>query len=131
MWPQLQRFHPVLTKDVRRHCLGNVAAERFEPHKAQGAGKTLLQPQLLERSDKQASAPPALWVAKVDSYTSLSKLPSVVLTHLDEAKNVGKVWEILLEGELRPLFFSHNGNMLGPIGSEPLDFLAQKTLGKS
>ena len=34
------------------------------------------------RSDKQASAP-ALWVAKVDSYTSLSKLPSVVLTHLD------------------------------------------------
>jgi flagellar biosynthesis protein FlhF len=55
----------------------------------------------------------------------------VVLTHLDEAKNVGKIWEILLEGELRPLFFSHNGNMLGPIGSDPLDFLAQKTLGKS
>ena len=55
----------------------------------------------------------------------------VVLTHLDEAKNVGKIWEILLEGELRPPFFSHNGNMLGPIGSEPLDFLAEKTLGKS
>ena len=55
----------------------------------------------------------------------------VVLTHLDEAKDVGKLWEILLEGEMRPLFFSHDGNLLGPIGSDPLDFLVQKTLGKS
>ena len=55
----------------------------------------------------------------------------VVLTHLDEAKDVGKIWEILLEGEMRPLFFSHDGNLLGPIGSDPLDFLVQKTLGKN
>ena len=55
----------------------------------------------------------------------------VVLTHLDEAKDVGKIWEILLEGEMRPLFFSHDGNLLGPIGADPLDFLVQKTLGKS
>jgi len=37
---------------------------------------------------------------------------------------------ILLEGEMRPLFFSHDGNLLGPIGVDPLDFLAKKTLGK-
>jgi flagellar biosynthesis protein FlhF len=55
----------------------------------------------------------------------------LVLTHLDEAKDVGKLWEILLEGEMRPLFFSHDGNLLGPIGVDPLDFLAKKTLGKS
>lgn len=55
----------------------------------------------------------------------------VVLTHLDEAKDVGKLWEILLEGEMRPLFFSHDGNLLGPIGADPLDFLVQKTLGKN
>ena len=55
----------------------------------------------------------------------------VVLTHLDETKDVGKLWEILLEGEMRPLFFSHDGNLLGPIGVDPLDFLAKKTLGKS
>ena len=55
----------------------------------------------------------------------------VVLTHLDEAKDVGKIWEILLEGEMRPLFFSHDGNLLGPIGADPLDFLVQKTLGKN
>jgi flagellar biosynthesis protein FlhF len=55
----------------------------------------------------------------------------VVLTHLDEAKDVGKIWETLLEAEMRPLFFSHNGNLLGPIGADPLDFLARKTLGKS
>jgi flagellar biosynthesis protein FlhF len=55
----------------------------------------------------------------------------VVLTHLDEAKDVGKIWEILLEAEMRPLFFSHDGNLLGPIGADPLDFLVQKTLGKS
>jgi flagellar biosynthesis protein FlhF len=55
----------------------------------------------------------------------------VVLTHLDEAKDVGKIWEILLEAEMRPLFFSHDGNLLGPIGVDPLDFLVQKTLGKS
>ena len=55
----------------------------------------------------------------------------VVLTHLDETKDVGKLWEILLEGDMRPLFFSHDGNLLGPIGVEPLDFLVKKTLGKS
>ena len=55
----------------------------------------------------------------------------VVLTHLDEAKDVGKIWEILLEGEMRPLFFSHDGNLLGPFGADPLDFLVQKTLGKN
>jgi flagellar biosynthesis protein FlhF len=55
----------------------------------------------------------------------------VVLTHLDEAKDVGKLWEILLEGEMRPLFFSHDGNLLGPIGGDPLDSLVQKTLGKN
>ena len=55
----------------------------------------------------------------------------VVLTHLDEAKDVGKIWEILLEGEMRPLFFSHDGKLLGPIGADPLDFLVQKTLGKN
>lgn len=55
----------------------------------------------------------------------------VVLTHLDEAKDVGKIWEILLEGEMRPLFFSHDGNLLGPIGADSLDFLVQKTLGKN
>jgi len=55
----------------------------------------------------------------------------VVLTHLDEAKDVGKIWEILLEAEMRPLFFSHDGNLLGPIGGDPLDSLVQKTLGKN
>lgn len=55
----------------------------------------------------------------------------VVLTHLDEAKDVGKIWEILLEGEMCPLFFSHDGNLLGPIGGDPLDSLVQKTLGKN
>ena len=55
----------------------------------------------------------------------------IVLTHLDEAKDIGKLWEILLEGELRPLFFSHDGNLLGPIGVDPLDFLAKKTLGRN
>ena len=60
-----------------------------------------------------------------------TRVTHVVLTHLDEAKDVGKIWEILLEGEMRPLFFSHDGNLLGPIGVDPLDFLAKKTLGKS
>jgi len=55
----------------------------------------------------------------------------IVLTHLDEAKDIGKLWEIVLEGELRPLFFSHDGNLLGPIGVDPLDFLAKKTLGRN
>ena len=54
----------------------------------------------------------------------------IVLTHIDEAKDVGKLWEILLEGEMRPLFFSHDGNLLGPIGVDPLDLLVNKTLGK-
>jgi len=55
----------------------------------------------------------------------------IVLTHIDEAKDVGKLWEILLEAEMRPLFFSHDGNLLGPVGVEPLDLLVNKTLGKS
>ena len=55
----------------------------------------------------------------------------IVLTHIDEAKDVGKLWEILLEAEMRPLFFSHDGNLLGPIGVDPLDLLVNKTLGKS
>ncbi|MEI7800635.1 MAG: hypothetical protein WCI28_10630 [Opitutaceae bacterium] len=54
----------------------------------------------------------------------------IVLTHIDEAKDVGKLWEILLEGEMRPLFFSHDGNLLGPIGVDPLDLLVNKALGK-
>ena len=103
-----------------------------------GAGPDV--PQLADLLDRQAIATRVLVMNAAYEIESLRAglgvgrtlgATHIVLTQMDEATDVGKLWEILLEAELPPLFFSQDGNLLGPIGPDPLELLAKKTLGKS
>jgi hypothetical protein len=55
----------------------------------------------------------------------------LVLTNLNQVRNVAKVWEVLIESELPPLFFSNDSDLLCAAGGNPVDQLIRRTLGKS
>jgi len=53
----------------------------------------------------------------------------VVFSHIDELKNVAKLWPHLLRGGLTPLFLSHGQNLTADRTDQPLEFLITKTFG--
>ena len=53
----------------------------------------------------------------------------VVFTHLDEVFHWGKLWDLLLSGGLRPLFFSCGQNVSGELYEDTFELMAQRTLG--
>jgi flagellar biosynthesis protein FlhF len=53
----------------------------------------------------------------------------LVLTHFDQMRNVAKIWDLLTETELVPLFFSANDSLLSTVRLDPLKQLSGRTLG--
>jgi flagellar biosynthesis protein FlhF len=53
----------------------------------------------------------------------------VVFTHLDEVQHWGKLWDLLLGGGLRPLFFSCGQNVSGELREDTFEMMAQRILG--
>lgn len=54
-----------------------------------------------------------------------------VLTHMDEARRVGKLWKYLLNGRFQPLFFSHGPNPAGDYATETYAYLLQRSFPES
>ncbi len=52
----------------------------------------------------------------------------LVLTHLDEVTQWGRLWEFLLEGELAPLFLSSGPALTGDIETEVIGAVLRRTL---
>jgi flagellar biosynthesis protein FlhF len=52
----------------------------------------------------------------------------LVLTHLDEVTQWGRLWEFLLEGELSPLFLSSGPALTGDIETEVIGAVLRRTL---
>ena len=52
---------------------------------------------------------------------------AVVFTHLDEARKAGKLWRYVLNGRIRPLFFSNGPNPAGDHIQDPFGALLEKT----
>ena len=52
---------------------------------------------------------------------------AVVFTHLDEARKTGKLWRYVLNGRIRPLFFSNGPNPAGDHIQDPFGALLEKT----
>jgi hypothetical protein len=44
-------------------------------------------------------------------------------------RNVAKIWDLLTETELAPLFFSANDSLLSTVRLDPLKQLSGRTLG--
>lgn len=55
----------------------------------------------------------------------------LVLTHFDQLRNVAKIWDVLIESELSPLFFSANDSLLATVRVDPVEQLAGRTLGSA
>lgn len=55
----------------------------------------------------------------------------LVLTHFDQLRNVAKIWDMLIESELSPLFFSANESLLATVRIDPVEQLARRTLGSA
>jgi len=53
----------------------------------------------------------------------------LVLTHFDQVRNVAKIWDLLTESELAPLFFSANDSLLSTVRLDPQKQLSGRTLG--
>jgi len=53
----------------------------------------------------------------------------LVLTRFDQVRNVAKIWDLLIEFELAPLFFSADDSLLSTMRVDPLKQLAGRTLG--
>ena len=55
----------------------------------------------------------------------------LALTHFDQLRNVAKIWDVLIESELSPLFFSANDSLLATVRIDPVEQLAGRTLGSA
>ncbi len=53
----------------------------------------------------------------------------VVFTHLDEVHHWGKLWDLLLEGGLPPMFFSCGQNVSGDLREDVFELMIQRMLG--
>ena len=51
----------------------------------------------------------------------------VVFTHLDEARKVGKLWKFLLNGRIKPLFFSEGPNPAGDYAFDTYSYLLERS----
>lgn len=51
----------------------------------------------------------------------------VVFTHLDECRRTGKLWKFLLNGRIKPLFFSEGPNPAGDYTTDTYSFLLDRS----
>ena len=51
----------------------------------------------------------------------------VVLTHLEETRKAGKLWKFLLNGRIKPIFFSQGPNPAGDYTRETYSYLLERT----
>ena len=51
----------------------------------------------------------------------------VIFTHLDEARRVGKLWKFLLNGRIKPLFFSEGPNPAGDYAFDTYSYLLERS----
>lgn len=51
----------------------------------------------------------------------------VVFTHLDESRKAGKLWKFLLNGRIKPLFFSEGPNPAGDYTTDTYSFLLDRS----
>src|SRR5690606_29274550 len=51
----------------------------------------------------------------------------VVFTHIEETRKAGKLWKLLLNGRIKPLFFSDGPNPAGEYIMETYSYLLERT----